>query len=67
MSIYYLKSIETNHLLVKDEFTTLEEAIKKARQLTKESPLTKIAIVKTIAIIEFNGISTGEHEEIFFN
>ena len=51
MSNYYLKSIETNHLLVKDEFTTLDEAIKKARELTKESPLNKIAIVKTIAII----------------
>jgi hypothetical protein len=67
MSNYYLKSIETNHLLVKDEFTTLDEAIKKARELTKESPLNKISIVKTIAIIEFKGISTGEHEEKFFN
>jgi hypothetical protein len=67
MSYYYLISIATNHYIISDAFITLNDAIIKARQLTKESPLTKIAIVKTIAIIEFNGISTGEHEEIFFN
>ena len=60
MSSYYLKSIVSNTFIVNDEFNTLDEAIKKARELTKETPIGKIFIIKSIAIIE-------KHTEIFFN
>jgi hypothetical protein len=67
MSTYYLKSISSNIILTDDIFNTLDEAIIKARQLTKETPLDKISILKSIAVIQFSGIGTGEHEEVFFN
>jgi hypothetical protein len=60
MSSYYLKSIVSNTFIVNDEFNTLDEAIKKARELTKETPIGKIVIIKSIAIIE-------KHTEIFYN
>lgn len=67
MKTYYLIEINQFHIYTNSIFESLDEAVKKARMLTKASPNRQIAIVKTIGLVSYITTTTGEHEEIFFN
>jgi hypothetical protein len=71
MSIYYLKN-DTKLLSLKGfsvpvEFETLSEAISYAKEIAKENPNKEIEIIKTMGLITYLQMTTGEYEEIFFN
>ena len=67
MSIYYLKDADQLYIYPNETFESFDEAVKKARILTKERPLRKIEIIKSMGIVEYVTITTGEHIEAFFN
>jgi len=67
MSIYYLKDEHQNSVIPNEKFESFDEAVKKARVMTKERPLLKIEIIKSMGIIEYVEKKTGEYTEIFFN
>lgn len=67
MSIYYLKDANQFHVYPNEIFESFDEAVKKARILTKERPSRKIEIIKSMGIVEYVTTTTGEHTETFFN
>ncbi len=67
MSIYYLKDEHQNSVIPNEKFESFDEAVKKARVMTKERPLLKIEIIKSMGLVSYIETITGEHEEIFFN
>ena len=67
MSIYYLKDENLNTVYPNETFESFDEALKRARILTKERPMRKIEIIKSMGLVSYIQTITGEHEEIFFN
>jgi hypothetical protein len=67
MSIYYLLDVEQMYFYTNSVFESLDEAVKKAKMLTKANPTRRITIVKSMGVITYVTKTTGEHEEIFFN